>query len=175
MQWWHWDVLCIYQKHSDMEIEGAVGFIKTLWSLVMNEGQLSQGYIAIRGESLLLAVKFSRRPDTHLIDLGSMKCWVSLEANQWFWTRDSWIGNPMPYLLGHCSLHSLFVKEEHFSCNRSFVYSENSFPLLETFLQYWGATTHLKSWRMSLMYGTWVSRTNLGICKLLRNKQHKKQ
>lgn len=67
-----------------MEIEGAVGFIKTLWSLVMNEGQLSQGYIAIRGESLLLAVKFSRRPDTHLIDLGSMKGLVDLGVSQWF-------------------------------------------------------------------------------------------
>ena len=34
---------------------------------------------------------------THLINLRRMKYWVDLAATQRFWTRDPWIGNPIPY------------------------------------------------------------------------------
>ena len=33
-------------------------------------------------------------PGTHLINFEKMKDWVNLGANQWFWTWDTWIGNP---------------------------------------------------------------------------------
>ena len=50
----------------------------------------------LRGSSLLFATKFPEIPGTHLIDLEWMKGWVDLGATQWFWIRDSWIGNPAP-------------------------------------------------------------------------------
>ena len=31
-----------------------------------------------------------------------MKGWVDLKANEWFWTRDPWIGNPAPITLNVC-------------------------------------------------------------------------
>ena len=37
-----------------------------------------------QGGSLLFTTKFPETPDTHLIDLGSMKGWIDLGATQWF-------------------------------------------------------------------------------------------
>ena len=56
----------------------------------------------LRGGSLLFTTKFPEIPGTHFIDLGRMKGWVDLGPTQWFWTRDSWIGNPASWPLGHC-------------------------------------------------------------------------
>ena len=46
------------------------------------------------GVSLLYNTKFPEISGTHFIDLWRMKGWVDLGATQWFWTRESWIGNP---------------------------------------------------------------------------------
>ena len=46
--------------------------------------------------SLLFTSKFPEISRTHLIDIGKMKDRVDLGAIQWFWTRDPWIGNPVP-------------------------------------------------------------------------------
>ena len=46
------------------------------------------------GNSWLATTKFRRVPGTHFINLEKMKDWVDLEATEWFWTQDSWIGNP---------------------------------------------------------------------------------
>ena len=48
----------------------------------------------LRGGSLLFTIQFPEIPGTHFINLRRMKGWVNLGATQWFWTRDSWIGNP---------------------------------------------------------------------------------
>ena len=70
----------------------------------MNGVQLPEGYKKPpRGGSLLFTTKFPETPGTHLIDLERMKGRVDLEATQWFRTPDHWIGNPVPYPLGHCS------------------------------------------------------------------------
>ena len=53
----------------------------------------------LRGGSLLFTIQFPQIPGTHFIDFGRMKGWVNLAATQWFWTRDSWIGNPAPSIL----------------------------------------------------------------------------
>ena len=45
------------------------------------------------GDSLLLTTKSPGVSVTHFIHLGRMKGWVNLGATEWFWTRDSWIGN----------------------------------------------------------------------------------
>ena len=50
----------------------------------------------VRVDSLPFTTKFPEVLDTHLIDLERMKDWVDLEATHWFWTRNSWIGNPAP-------------------------------------------------------------------------------
>ena len=50
----------------------------------------------LQGGRLLFTTKFPKIPGTHFIDPGRMKGWVNLGAIQWFWTRDSWIGNPVP-------------------------------------------------------------------------------
>ena len=47
-------------------------------------------------DSLLVPTKYRKIPDTDLIDIGSIKGWLSLGATQWFWTRDPEIGNPAP-------------------------------------------------------------------------------
>ena len=39
---------------------------------------------------------------THFTDLRRMKGWVHLGATQWFWTQNSWTGNPALWPLGHC-------------------------------------------------------------------------
>ena len=46
--------------------------------------------------SLLFTTKFPEIPRSHFIDIGRKKGWVDLGATQWFWTRDTWIGNPVP-------------------------------------------------------------------------------
>ena len=48
--------------------------------------------------SLLLTTNFPEIPGTHFIKLGRMKGCVNLEATQWFWTQNRWIGNPAPYV-----------------------------------------------------------------------------
>ena len=53
----------------------------------------------LRGGSLLFTIQFPQIPGTHFIDFRRMKGWVNLAATQWFWTRDSWIGNPAPSIL----------------------------------------------------------------------------
>ena len=45
-------------------------------------------------ETVYFLPKFPGVSDTHFIDLGRMKGWVDLGSTQWFWTWDSWIGNP---------------------------------------------------------------------------------
>ena len=57
----------------------------------------------LRGGSLLFITKFPEISGTYLIGLQRMKDWVDLGATQWFWTRDSWIGNLAPQPEGHCS------------------------------------------------------------------------
>ena len=52
-------------------------------------------------------------PGTHFSDLGRIKDWVALGATQWFWTRDPWIGNPVPKPLGHC-LASVWLQPAYF-------------------------------------------------------------
>ena len=70
---------------------------KTLWLLFMDGVWLSQDCKPLRGDSLLFNTKSPGVPDTHFIDLRRMKGWgVELGATQWFWTRDPWIGNPVP-------------------------------------------------------------------------------
>ena len=39
---------------------------------------------SLRGDSLLLTIKFPKIPGTHFIDLGRMKGWVDLEPTVWF-------------------------------------------------------------------------------------------
>ena len=56
----------------------------------------------LRGDSLLFTTKFPEIIGTRFIDLGNMKSWVDLGASQWFWTREHWIGNPVPYPLSYC-------------------------------------------------------------------------
>ena len=46
------------------------------------------------------------------------------------------------------------MKEEHVSCNIFFVYSKSSLPYSS--LQFSGAKSYLKNWRISLIYGTWA-------------------
>ena len=55
-----------------------------------------------------------------------------------------------------------FVKKGYFSCDISFINNKTSLEFFETSLQ--------QNWRMSLINGTWVSRTNQEIFKLLSNK-----
>ena len=50
----------------------------------------------LQGDSLLFTIQFPEIPGTRFIDLGRMKGWVDLGTTQWFWTQDSWIGNPAP-------------------------------------------------------------------------------
>ena len=50
----------------------------------------------LRGGSLLFTTKFPKILGSHFINLERMKSWVDLGANQWFWTRDPWIGDPAP-------------------------------------------------------------------------------
>ena len=50
------------------------------------------------GGSILFTTKFPEIPGTHFIDLEGWKAESTLEATQWFWTRDSWVGNPAPEL-----------------------------------------------------------------------------
>ena len=52
----------------------------------------------LRGGSILFTTKFPEIPGTHFIDLEGWKAESTLEATQWFWTRDSWVGNPAPEL-----------------------------------------------------------------------------
>ena len=64
----------------------------------------------LRGGSLLFTTKFPEIPGTHFINLGRMKGWVDLRATQWFWTWNTWIGNPLlttrPLLHKlHCSIN----------------------------------------------------------------------
>ena len=47
--------------------------------------------------SLLFTTTFPEISGTYFTNLGRMKGWVNLGATQWFWTRDPWIGNPVPY------------------------------------------------------------------------------
>ena len=47
----------------------------------------------LRGDSLLLTIKFSKYSGTHLTDLRRMKGWIDRGATFWFWTSDHWIGN----------------------------------------------------------------------------------
>ena len=49
----------------------------------------------LREDRLLFTCK---SPGT--IDLLRMKSWIELGGTQWFWTRDPWIGNPIPLPLG---------------------------------------------------------------------------
>ena len=58
----------------------------------------------LQGGSLLFTIKFPEIPGTHFIDLARMTAWVELGATQWHWKRDSWIGNPATWPLGHCSI-----------------------------------------------------------------------
>ena len=64
---------------------------KTLWPPFYGWGSTASRLEPLRGGSLL---KFPEIPGTHFIDLRRMKGWVDLGATPWFWTRDSWIGNP---------------------------------------------------------------------------------
>ena len=50
----------------------------------------------LREGSLLFTTESPEIPGTPFIDLGRMKGWVDLEATQWSWTWDTWIGNPAP-------------------------------------------------------------------------------
>ena len=59
---------------------------------------------SVWGVSLLFTTKFPKIPGTHFIDLGKMKGWVDFGANKWFWTKDLWIGNPVPLPLCHYSI-----------------------------------------------------------------------
>ena len=45
---------------------------------------------------------------TQLINLGRMKGLVNLGETQWFWTLGSFIRNPAPYPLGHCSIQFIY-------------------------------------------------------------------
>ena len=49
----------------------------------------------LQGDSLLFTIQLQGIPGAHLIDQEKMKGWVDLETTQWFWTWDSWIGNPV--------------------------------------------------------------------------------
>ena len=69
--------------------------LKTLWALFMDEVQLSQATGPLKG-SLLFTAAFLEILGTYFINLRRMKNWVNLEATQWFWTWDPWIGNPVP-------------------------------------------------------------------------------
>ena len=60
----------------------------------------------LRGGSLLFTTKFPEISGTHFTDLGRMKGWVDLGATQWFWAQDCWIGNPVPWPLGHCPMNN---------------------------------------------------------------------
>ena len=46
------------------------------------------------------------------------------------------------------------MKEEHVSFNIFFVYSKSSIP--HSSLQFSGAKSYMKNWRISLIYGTWA-------------------
>ena len=59
-------------------------------------GSTSSRLEPLRGGSSLFTTKFPEIPGTHFIDLGRMNGWVDLGDTQWFWTRDPWIGNPVP-------------------------------------------------------------------------------
>ena len=48
------------------------------------------------GGSLLFTTKFTGIPGNHLIHLGRMKGWINLQATQWSWSWDLWIGNTEP-------------------------------------------------------------------------------
>ena len=54
----------------------------------------------LRGGTLLFTTKFPKISGTHFTDLRRMKGWVYLGATQWFWARDPWIENPVPWPLG---------------------------------------------------------------------------
>ena len=80
---------------------------KSLWTkkkknfiaLFYGWGSTASRLQPLQGDSLLFAIQFPEIPGTHFIDFGRMKGWVNLGATQWFWTRDSWIGNPAPSIL----------------------------------------------------------------------------
>ena len=48
----------------------------------------------LQGSSLLFTTKFLKIPGTHFTSLRRIKGWFGLQAAQWFWTWDPWIGKP---------------------------------------------------------------------------------
>ena len=62
-----------------------------------------------QGSSLLFTTKLPEISGTHFSDLGRMKGWADLGVTQWFWTRDPWIRNPVPWPLGHYSIAGAII------------------------------------------------------------------
>ena len=81
---------------------GNMVFFFTLWSLYRWVSTASR-LEPLRGGSLLFTTKFPETSGTYFTNLGRMKGWVDLATTQWFWTRDPWIRNLVPWPLGHCS------------------------------------------------------------------------
>ena len=69
---------------------------KKLYGPFLWMGSTASGLQPLRGGSLLFTTKFPEIPGTHFINLGRMNGIVDLEATQWFWTQNPWIGNPAP-------------------------------------------------------------------------------
>ena len=69
-------------------------FLKNFMAPFSGWGSTASRLEPLRGGSLLFTSKFPEIPGTHFTDLGRMKGWVDLGVTQWFWTGDSWIGNP---------------------------------------------------------------------------------
>ena len=75
---------------------------KALWPLFMDGVQLLQGYSHFE-EAVYSLHEVPRNTWYSIYRLGRMKGYVALGGTTWFWTQDTWIGNPAPWRLGHCS------------------------------------------------------------------------
>ena len=62
---------------------------------------------ALWGDSSLFTNKSPGIPGTLLIDLRRKKSYINLGPTQRFWTRDPWVGHPMPWPLGHCPIEAM--------------------------------------------------------------------
>lgn len=73
-------------------------FKKGLWCLFIDRFQLPEGCRPTTWRQLLLPTESPVNPDAYLIDLGSIEGWLELGVTQWFWTRNTLIGNSLSWI-----------------------------------------------------------------------------
>ena len=103
-------LICIYKKRREKNAFYIVIILSFCWFILEYLISIKKRFMVpfygwsstasrlepLWGGSLLFTTKFPEIPGTHFIDLGRMNGWVGLGTTQWFWTREPWIGNPVP-------------------------------------------------------------------------------